>query len=114
MDQRALAFGFTVVVVALLALSVGLSAASWAESADDPPGRRVFIESGCGACHQLRDARTAPTNNDAPNLDLVAPEAVEVERFVLAGGVGMPSFADLLTEDQIADLTEYVGDVAGR
>ena len=114
MNQRALVVGFMVVVVALLTAGIGLSAASWAEDASSQPGRRIFIESGCGACHQLRDARTAPTNNDAPNLDLVAPSAVAVERFVLAGGVGMPSFSDLLTEDQIAELTEYVADVAGR
>lgn len=37
------------------------------------PGKRIFIESGCGSCHELTDAGTA--SNTGPSLDTLGPGA---------------------------------------
>ena len=73
-------------------------------------GKQLF-QQACGSCHTLADAGTSGTVG--PNLDEAQPdEALVVERVTNGQGV-MPSFADQLSEQQIADVAAYVSSVAG-
>ena len=74
-------------------------------------GRSIFVQSGCGACHVLRDAGT--TGRAGPNLDRIHPDQNHVGQFVLNGGVGMPSFGDVLTHEQILTVARYVAEASG-
>jgi cytochrome c6 len=77
---------------------------------DPAAGREVFL-ANCGSCHTLADAGT--TGTVGPNLDSSAPPTeLVVERVTNGMGV-MPSFADTLTEQQIADVASYVSSAAG-
>lgn len=77
----------------------------------DVTGEEVFVQSGCGACHVLRGAAT--TGTFGPNLDRLEPEAEHVAHFVRVGGVGMPSFGSLLTDEEIDAVARFVSQVAG-
>jgi mono/diheme cytochrome c family protein len=78
---------------------------------DAAAGAEVFASAGCASCHTLADAGASGTVG--PNLDEAQPdEALVVER-VTNGQGAMPSFADQLTEQQIADVAAYVSSVAG-
>ena len=79
---------------------------------DAAAGKEVFASAGCAGCHTLADAGASGTVG--PNLDEAQPdEALVVER-VTNGQGAMPSFADQLTEQQIADVAAYVSSVAGQ
>jgi mono/diheme cytochrome c family protein len=103
---------FVALVIALGAVGVGGIAVAAVQGRDEPAGRVVFLDAGCGACHTLRDA--GASGRRRPDLDLVEPSREQVARFVLGGGVGMPPFEPLLTPEEIDDLASYVADVAGR
>ena len=80
------------------------------EGGDPAAGKEVFL-ANCGSCHVLADAGT--TGTIGPNLDSSAPPTeLVVERVTNGMGV-MPSFADTLSEQQIADVAAYVSSVAG-
>ena len=80
------------------------------EGGDSAAGREVFL-ANCGSCHTLADAGT--TGTVGPNLDSSAPPTeLVVERVTNGMGV-MPSFADTLSEQQIADVAAYVSSAAG-
>ena len=72
-------------------------------------GRALVLEQAsppCGACHTLGDAGTSGVVG--PNLDELGPDAARV-RAALQNGVGvMPSYKDLLSEEQIAAIAHYV------
>ena len=72
-------------------------------------GREVFV-SNCGSCHTLSDAGT--TGGIGPNLDEISLSTDEVEAQVRAGGGGMPSFEDTLSDEEIQEVAAYV--VAAR
>jgi mono/diheme cytochrome c family protein len=74
-------------------------------------GAAVFESAGCGGCHALADAGAA--GQVGPNLDATKPSYELVLDRVTNGQGGMPSFADQLTEQQIADVSAYVSSVAG-
>lgn len=77
---------------------------------DVAAGKEVFA-SNCGSCHTLADAGT--TGSVGPNLDDLKPDEEMVASQVKNGGGAMPSFADQLSEQQIADVAAYVSSVAG-
>jgi cytochrome c553 len=80
------------------------------QGGDPAAGREVFL-SNCGSCHTLADAGT--TGTVGPNLDSSSPPTeLVVERVTNGMGV-MPSFADTLSEQQIADVAAYVSSAAG-
>lgn len=110
--RRAVDVVFTVVVVALGLVAVGGLAGVAVSAEPHGPGREVFIDAGCGACHTLRDAGTS--GQRAPDLDVVDPSRDHVSLFVQSGGVGMPPFAELLRQGQIDQVSDYVASVAGR
>jgi mono/diheme cytochrome c family protein len=74
-------------------------------------GKEVFMSAGCVACHTLSDA--GATGTVGPNLD---ESTITLEDAIATitngrGGV-MPAFKDQLTEEQIAEVAQYV--VAAR
>ena len=75
-------------------------------SATSSPGAKVFADAGCGNCHTMEAADA--TGTTGPNLDDLKPEKERVARQVQNGGVGMPSFSDKLTAEQIDQVAEFV------
>jgi mono/diheme cytochrome c family protein len=88
-----------------------------------PPGRRIFVQSGCGSCHRLGDAGTSGTAG--PDLDetldgrseafirasIVDPDAVIAEGFSPAV---MPSdYGRRLSNRDLEALVEYLGGTTG-
>jgi mono/diheme cytochrome c family protein len=71
-------------------------------------GKAVFASAGCGACHTLKAAGTNGTVG--PNLDQVKPPLEKIETQVINGGGAMPPFKGTLSDQQIADVSQYVYD----
>ena len=88
-----------------------------------PPGRRIFVETGCGSCHRLAEAGTNGTTG--PNLDetlegrsesfvrasIVDPDAVVAEGF--SRDVMPSDYGDRLSNRDLEALVEYLGDTSG-
>lgn len=81
---------------------------------DPVAGKEVFLgPSACTGCHTLSDAGS--TGTVGPNLDDAQPSfELVVDRVTNGSPAGMPSFSASLTEQQIADVAEYVSSVAGQ
>ena len=73
---------------------------------DATAGEAVFASGGCGGCHTLTAAGTSGTVG--PNLDDTKPDFALVVDRVTNGRGAMPSFKDGLSEQQIADVAQYV------
>jgi mono/diheme cytochrome c family protein len=71
-------------------------------------GKSVFASAGCGACHTLKEAGTSGTVG--PDLDQAAPELAATQQQVINGGGAMPPFKDQLSDQQIADVSQFVYD----
>jgi mono/diheme cytochrome c family protein len=120
------------VLLALLALSGGLAGCGGGEEVSPTPetiegtlpevttseepgstvegdasnGAKIFASAGCGGCHTLEAAGSS--GNVGPNLDQSQPDlALTVDR-VTNGQGAMPSFGDSLSEQEIADVAQYV------
>jgi mono/diheme cytochrome c family protein len=78
---------------------------------DAAAGKAAFDSAGCASCHVLADA--GADGSVGPNLDETHPDAALVVDRVTNGSGAMPSFADQLSEEQIADVAAYVSSVAG-
>jgi mono/diheme cytochrome c family protein len=77
-----------------------------AEAPQALPGKAIFTSSGCASCHTLKDANT--TGTVGPNLDEAKPEKALILNRVTNGKAPMPEFKDQLSEQQIADVVDYV------
>jgi mono/diheme cytochrome c family protein len=75
---------------------------------DPSNGAKVFASVGCGGCHTLEEAGSS--GNVGPNLDDAQPDAELVVDRVTHGQGAMPSFADSLSEQEIADVAAYVSE----
>jgi mono/diheme cytochrome c family protein len=73
---------------------------------DAAKGKTVFASSSCGGCHTLKAAGTSGTVG--PNLDELKPALEAIQHQVINGGGGMPPYKGTLTEQQIADVSQYV------
>ena len=73
---------------------------------DATAGKEVFLTAGCADCHTLTDAGS--TGTVGPNLDEASPSSDKVVERVTEGQGAMPSFKDVLSEQQIADVAAYV------
>jgi mono/diheme cytochrome c family protein len=80
------------------------------EKAASGAGMEIFT-TNCGTCHTLSEAGT--TGEIGPNLDQLQPELALVETQVTNGGGGMPAFKEVLSEEEIVTVAEYVSSVAG-
>jgi outer membrane protein assembly factor BamB len=74
-------------------------------------GETVFTSS-CGSCHVLGAAGTS--GSVGPNLDELKPDASTVETQVRNGGGGMPAFDGRLSDAEIAAVSKYVAENAGK
>jgi mono/diheme cytochrome c family protein len=98
-----------------------LGLAIWLAPPDEPSapasagsvtaGKQVFLTAGCAGCHTLADARSS--GNVGPDLDAARPSRALVANRVTNGQGVMPSFANKLSETQIANVAAYVSAVAG-
>lgn len=95
------------------AILLVMSGAASAET-DLDAGRTIFNETAqpsCAVCHALEDAGAEA--EVGPNLDEFKPTVDQVRTAVTSGIGVMPAFAETLTEDQIATVSEYVAQVTG-
>jgi mono/diheme cytochrome c family protein len=78
---------------------------------DAANGEMVYSSAGCGGCHALEAAGS--TGNVGPNLDDAKPDfALVVDRVTNGQGV-MPPFQGQLSEQEIADVAQYVVESTG-
>lgn len=96
--------------IGVVAVTSGLVAGAGPALAAD--GGQVWTTAGCGACHTLNV--TGSRARVGPNLDEVAPTAVQVAAQVRSGGRGMPSYASKLSAEQIDAVAGFVAANAGR
>jgi mono/diheme cytochrome c family protein len=82
-----------------------------AAGGDPAAGREIFLSAGCGSCHTFADAGS--TGNVGPNLDEASPSFDKAVERVTDGAPPMPSFADILSEQQIQDVAAYVSGESG-
>ena len=73
---------------------------------DAAAGEGIFASAGCGGCHTLEAAGTSGTVG--PNLDDSKPDFALAVNRVTNGRGAMPSFKDQLSEQEIADVAQYV------
>lgn len=78
---------------------------------DAAAGESVFASAGCGGCHTLEAAGSSGTIG--PNLDDSKPDFALVVDRVTNGRGGMPSFEGQLSEQEIADVAQYVVESTG-
>jgi uncharacterized membrane protein len=105
----------------IVAAAAVLALAIWLAPPDEPSapasagsvtaGKQVFLTAGCAGCHTLADARSS--GNVGPDLDAARPSRALVANRVTNGQGVMPSFANKLSETQIANVAAYVSAVAG-
>lgn len=93
----------------LVAAAATLVPAGQALAAD---GGQVWTSAGCGSCHTLNV--TGSKARIGPNLDELAPTALQVGTQVRSGGGKMPSFSKRLTSEQIDAVAGFVAANAGR
>jgi mono/diheme cytochrome c family protein len=73
---------------------------------DPAAGKTIFTSAGCVSCHTLAAAKS--TGTVGPNLDQAKPDfKLATARVTLGKGV-MPSFKGQLSDQQIADVAQFV------
>jgi mono/diheme cytochrome c family protein len=76
---------------------------------DPGAGKAIFVgASGCGACHTLADAGTSGAVG--PNLDDAQPSYERAAVTITNGRGGMPAFGGQLSDQEIADVSQYIAD----
>ncbi len=75
---------------------------------DPANGVKVFASAGCGGCHTLKAAGSS--GNVGPNLDDAKPDFAKAVNRVTNGSGVMPSFKGQLSDQEIADVAQYVVD----
>ncbi|MEO5576232.1 MAG: c-type cytochrome [Gaiellaceae bacterium] len=73
---------------------------------DASNGAQIFASAGCGGCHTLEAASSS--GSIGPNLDESQPDLALTTDRVTNGQGAMPSFGDSLSEQEIADVAQYV------
>jgi len=69
-------------------------------------GKAVFASAGCANCHTL--AAAGATGSVGPNLGKTTLNADQIATVVTNGRGGMPSFADQLSDDELAAVAAFV------
>ena len=78
---------------------------------DAANGETVYASAGCGGCHTMEAAGSS--GSVGPNLDDSQPDFALVVDRVTNGRGAMPAFGDQLSEQEIADVAQYVVDSTG-
>ena len=73
---------------------------------DPAAGKKIFTSAGCVCCHTLAAANA--TGTVGPNLDTAKPDFKLVTARVTLGKGVMPSFKGQLSDQQIADVAQFV------
>ena len=73
---------------------------------DAAAGKTIFTSAGCVSCHTLAAAKS--TGTVGPNLDQAKPDFKLVTARVTLGKGVMPSFKGQLSDQQIADVAQFV------
>jgi cytochrome c6 len=107
--------------IILASLFLFLSTFALAQSADLPPGQKLF-EAKCAQCHG-KDAKGSakmakvlkvdPSLVDLTRSDAVSLTAEGMEKTVTNGKKKMPKYKGKLTEDQIKSVVEYAKSLQG-
>ena len=72
-------------------------------------GKDIFLNAGnCAACHSLKDANAV--GNVGQNLNEIKPDIGRVVNSVTNGIGVMPSFLQILSEDEINAVAYYVSE----
>ena len=72
-------------------------------------GKDIFLNAAnCAACHSLKDANVV--GNIGPNLNEIKPDIGRVVNSVTNGIGVMPSFLQILSEDEINAVAYYVSE----
>lgn len=109
---RAAAVAFLGLFLGLSQGGAGFSRASAAEG-DVATGEGLFKQK-CSACHQITGKGIKGAFPALAGNSFVQGDPQLVARTVLGGRGGMPSFAPLLEEQQIADILSYVRQAWGN
>ena len=91
----------------LTTLAISLAVPGMSALADKPPsqGERIYLQSGCFACHgQLGYGGACPGLRE--NKLLMADDYV-IGQILLGRGI-MPSYADRLDDEQVASVANYI------
>jgi mono/diheme cytochrome c family protein len=99
----------TFLPLALVLIATGCGGSAQTESATSE-GVALFNDAGCAGCHALTAAGARA--RVGPDLDALEPTFDQVTRQVREGGPGMPSFADTLSDQQIAEIATFVSSAA--
>ena len=75
---------------------------------DAANGEKIYASAGCGGCHTLEAAGSS--GNIGPNLDDAKPDLALATDRVTNGAGAMPSFKGQLSDQEIADVAQYVVD----
>ena len=73
---------------------------------DAANGESVYASAGCGGCHTL--AAAGSTGTVGPNLDDAKPSYELAATRITKGLGGMPPFAGQLSDQEIADVSQYI------
>ena len=72
-------------------------------------GKNIFLNAGnCATCHSLKDANAV--GNIGPNLNEIKPDIGRVVNSVTNGIGVMPSFVEILSEEEINAVAYYVSE----
>ena len=101
-------------LLAATAAVLALPAVASDDAAQMALGKQLFLTDAapaCAICHTLKDA--GAEGAIGPVLDELKPSAERVKKAMMEGVGAMPSFADKLTEQQMAALAMYVSRASG-
>jgi mono/diheme cytochrome c family protein len=103
---RALAARALLVAAVLLALLGVPGRGARASSADRAAGAALFKDKGCEHCHGIDGVGT----DRAPSLTTVGKRMKkdEIEHQIRDGGKQMPPFGDVLNDDEMKKLVDYL------
>ena len=69
-------------------------------------GKKIFVSTGCGACHRMKAAGS--TGTLGPNLDKSKLSRTEIETVITKGKGSMQPYKSLLSAKEIDDVSEFV------
>ena len=100
--------GIVLLTMSVLAMAMGLPgrSASAAAGSDRGAGAEIFKQNGCEHCHGVDGVGT----DKGPALTTVGKRLhkEQIEHQIRAGGKQMPPFQDVLNDEQVGQLVDYL------
>ena len=98
-------------LLGILLMSLGLTACEQSRlraDASPDPGAKLFVDN-CARCHQVTGAGgPAPGGLPAADIRKKTKSPAELREIITFGFGKMPSFKDSITDEQIAQIADYV------